>query len=68
MGMLHGYISRHMCNYPATTTDREPKTPTITEEIENPHLISDLVNRAKAEQIDVVPLLREHFTVDEVVL
>lgn len=68
MGMLHGYISPQKCNYPATTTDRAPEVQTITEKIENPHLISDLVNRAKAEQIDVVALLREHFTVDEVVL
>lgn len=66
--MLHGYISPQKCNYPATTTDKAPKTHTITEEIENSHLISDLVNRAKAEQIDVVALLREHFTVDEVML
>ena len=68
MGMLHGHISPQKCKYSATIAGRAPKTPTITEEIENPHLISDLVNRAKAEQIDVVTLLREHFTVDEVML
>lgn len=68
MGMLHGYISPQKRNYPATTAARVPKTPTITEEIENSHLISDLVNRAKAEQIDVVALLRENFVADEVTI
>lgn len=68
MGMLHGYISPQKCKHSATTADRAPVIQTITEKIENSHLISDFVNRAKAEQIDVVALLREHFTVDEVVL
>ena len=68
MGMLHGYISPQKWKHSATTADRAPEIQTITEKIENSHLISDLVNRAKAEQIDVVALLREHFTVDEVVL
>lgn len=47
MGMLHGYISPQKCNYPAKTTDKAPKTHTITEEIENSHLISDLTYAKK---------------------
>lgn len=66
LAMLHGYIAPAKVSHPATKTESVPIGSSIESDINDPHLIFDLVMKAKNEQLDIVALLREHMTVLEV--
>ena len=66
LAMLHGYIAPAKVSHPATKTESAPICSSKESDINDPHLIFDLVMKAKNEQLDIVALLREHMTVLEV--
>lgn len=66
LAMLHGYIAPAKVSHPATKTENAPICSSKKSDINDPHLIFDLVMKAKNEQLDIVALLREHMTVLEV--
>ena len=68
MQLLHDYI-RPAATVKNTATKRKKKS--IEKAVissEEDYSISDLVQKSKAENLDIVELFREHFTVEEVTL
>lgn len=68
MQLLHDYI-RPAATVKNTTTKRKKKS--IEKAVissEEDYSISDLVQKSKAENLDIVELFREHFTVEEIAL
>lgn len=68
MPLLHDYI-RPAATVKNTATKRKKKS--IEKAVissEEDYSISDLVQKSKAENLDIVELFREHFTVEEVTL
>ena len=68
MQLLHDYI-RPAATVKNTATKRKKKS--IEKAVissEEDYSISDLVQKSKAENLDIVKLFREHFTVEEVTL
>lgn len=71
LSLLHGYIQPTV-SHGGNTSNRKKKSP-VACIVDNESVISDntfsikeLVARAKAENLDIVPLLKEHFVVVEV--
>lgn len=68
MQLLHDFI-RPAATVKNTTTKRKKKS--IEKAVissEEDYSISELVQKSKAENLDIVELFREHFTVEEIVL
>lgn len=68
MQLLHDYI-RPAASVKNTTTKRKKKN--IEKAVissEEDYSISDLVQKSKTENLDIVELFREHFTVEEIAL
>lgn len=68
MQLLHDFI-RPAATVKNTTTKRKKKS--IEKAVissEEDYSISDLVQKSKAENLDIVELFREHFTVEEIAL
>lgn len=68
MQLLHDYI-RPAATVKNTTTKRKKKSIEKTVlSSEEDYSIADLVQKSKAENLDIVELFREHFTVEEIAL
>lgn len=68
MQLLHDFI-KPAATIKNTTAKRKKKT--IEKAVissEEDYIISDLVQKSKAENLDIVELFREHFTVEEIAL
>ena len=71
LSLLHGYIQPTI-SHGGNTSKRKKKSPAASivnnENViqDNPLTIKELVAKAKAENLDIVPLLKEHFVVVEV--
>ena len=68
MQLLHDYI-RPAATVKNTATKRKKKS--IEKAVissEEDYSISDLVQKSKAENLDIVELFREHFTVEEIAI
>ncbi len=70
MSMLHGYIQPSIKKGKSTTNTKINKNviPDGENEIENKISISSLVKKSKSEGTDIVRLLREHMSIEEVLL
>lgn len=70
MSMLHGYIQPSIKKGKSTTNPKLNKNviPDGENEIENKTSISSLVEKSKSEGTDIVKLLREHMSIEEVLL
>lgn len=70
MSMLHGYIQPSIKKGKSTTNTKANKNviPDRENEIENKISISSLVEKSKSEGTDIVRLLREHMSIEEVLL
>jgi len=70
MSMLHGYIQPSIKKGKSTTNTKTNKNviPDRENEIENKISISSLVEKSKSEGTDIVRLLREHMSIEEVLL
>ncbi len=65
--MLHSYLEPSVTKKKQTSTKRKTVTYTETgEPVEEEGLISQLVTKAKTENLDVISLFRQHFEVVEV--
>ena len=69
LSMLHSYIEPTVTKKKQTSTKRKTATYTeIGEPVEEEGLITQLVTKAKTENLDVLCLFRQHFPVIEVAL
>lgn len=69
LSLLHGYIEPAITKKPQTTTTKQNAPATkasANTAIENENIISQLVTKAKNQQIDLMPMLKDYMPIVEV--